>query len=308
MTVCSRCSFVLAAIGFLSGTVSAATLTITPGAIYRDTDAPCSNPNGGWPSCGSNAFVSGTVATDNTVFMNQGTFGSNIPDTGQPLDFSGAFNIWNNNNGNQWTLVNGGDLNVTLNVAAFTAFAVSNVGGIGPNTTKATGIDVTVAMNGGYTGPTLNQLFWVQGLLVNYQPGLPGNGSYNTANTFQTLDEAGFDNIGGCSNLATPGPNNNTPSNVGAGTFCGPLYPFQYAGKDLYDAPLGPYPNASFRAEALLATATIVTDGAGAVTARNLTVYDGVSYGFDVFVTPEPATWALLFGGLAILARIRIRK
>jgi len=73
LAVYSRCSVVLAFAGLLAGAASAATLTITPAAIYADTDAPCSNPNGAWPSCGSNAFVSGTVATNNTVFMNAAT-------------------------------------------------------------------------------------------------------------------------------------------------------------------------------------------------------------------------------------------
>ena len=51
------------------------------------------------------------------------------------------------------------------------------------------------------------------------------------------------------------------------------------------------------RAIALLATVNTVSD--------TVTVYGGVSYGFDNTVTPEPATWMLLLAGAGILLYMR---
>jgi PEP-CTERM motif len=48
-----------------------------------------------------------------------------------------------------------------------------------------------------------------------------------------------------------------------------------------------------------------VTDGIGKITERNLTVYNGVNWGFDLSVAPEPGTFLLVFPALGLLAVLR---
>jgi hypothetical protein len=148
----------------------------------------------------------------------------------------------------------------------------------------------------------------LQGLIISYRPpnGATTNPPFNTMDTFSFNQFAG-----GCD--AVPGPpnanNNTTPSNVGASVngYCDPLYPVQFADKHFVDTPKGGYALDSFRGVALLSTITTKTNGAGAVTERDVTVYGGVSYGFDVFVTPEPSTYALFLGGMLLAPIVKRR-
>jgi hypothetical protein len=83
---------------------------------------------------------------------------------------------------------------------------------------------------------------------------------------------------------------------------CPPLYPPQYADRRFFDQPTAgwPRPNALFEARAFLSQADYE--------ARQLTIYDGVNYGFalDAEPIPEPATVLLTLGGLlGIRARRR---
>jgi len=75
-----------------------------------------------------------------------------------------------------------------------------------------------------------------------------------------------------------------------------PLYPFQYADRSFYDKPLGPWPNSSFDARAFLSKANF--------TARTLTIYEGVNYGFILSV-PEPSTLLLFILGVTGLVMSR---
>ena len=88
------------------------------------------------------------------------------------------------------------------------------------------------------------------------------------------------------------------------GRYCDPIYFYQFDNKRLVDAPTGSWPDASFRAIALLATVSETTNADGKVTAAVLTVYDGVSYGFDLSATavPEPSSLVLvLIAGLPLV-------
>jgi hypothetical protein len=106
----------------------------------------------------------------------------------------------------------------------------------------------------------------------------------------------------------TPGNNNTTPAPIGptpAGTaYCDPIYPFQSAGASFFDGPQAYWPDESFRAIALLSTVTFVTNASGAITERDLKVYNGVNWGFDL-ATPEPGTILLMIPALALLAVLR---
>ena len=58
----------------------------------------------------------------------------------------------------------------------------------------------------------------------------------------------------------------------------------------------------------MLSTVTFDTDANGNITDRVLTAYEGISYGFNLSVVPEPATLLLLLGpgaGTLMLRRKR---
>jgi hypothetical protein len=109
---------------------------------------------------------------------------------------------------------------------------------------------------------------------------------------------------------APPANSNNQTVNIPGinpilGRYCDPIYFYQFDNKRLVDSPTGAWPDASFRAIALLATVSETTDAGGKVTAAVLTVYDGVSYGFDLSATaaaPEPSSFVLvIIAGLPVL-------
>lgn len=84
---------------------------------------------------------------------------------------------------------------------------------------------------------------------------------------------------------------------------CPPLYPFQYADRFFYDKPRGPWPDSFFDAVAFLSKADYAK--------RELTIYEGVSYGFALSATlavPEPQSWVLLLAGLALIAFIKRQR
>ncbi len=257
--------------------------------------ANCNNPLYGqaYVGCTTRAFSSDDVATSNQNFMDLSSFGAGTGGLGEE-SFATAFA---NTLGAGWSLTQGPTAlaGITLTVTSFGAGSYSNVGGIG-----STNPNITVTVGGTLNNPgdpALGQLAWIQGLEIDYQPGLPGNSSYNTGTDYNVLDDATFNNLtAGCT--AVPASlNATTPSNVPAspqnGKYCDPIYPFQYTSRMFYDAPLAPWPNGSFRGIAMLATIDTVS--------KTVNVYGGVTYGFDNPVAPEPGTWMLLLtriGGL----------
>ena len=254
--------------------------------------ANCNNPLYGraYTQCATKAFISDSVATANDFFLDLSTFGGGGQSLGEE-SFASAFA-----NGTGYTLAS--DTNklagITLTVADFGAGSYATVGGIGG---QPPDIRVNVTGNLGAGDPTANELVWIQGLEIDYQPGLAGNNSYNTGTDFNTLDDATFNHFtAGCTAIPAS-PDKATPSTVPAsprgGNYCDPIYPFQNQNLSFFDAPLGPWPNGSFRGIALLATINTVSN--------TITTYGGVSYGFDNSVAPEPGTCLLLVSGVAFV-------
>jgi hypothetical protein len=232
--------------------------------------------------------------------------------------FTDAFNNWNAANGNQWQLVNGGYLPVSLGLSAFTISAGTFGGGINPI------ILSIVGYTPGAGDPSLSQLVWTQALVSNYTATSGGTlatpvvtldtyslsqGSAGSGGAFQTACEA----IPG----QTPGPNNSTPSTIGATAsgqaYCDPIYPFLYGtstnvGPDPFgDGPQGAWPDDAFRGIALLSTVTFDTNSSGAIIDRVLTVYEGIDYGFTL-AAPEPGTLLLLAPAAGVVMLYRRRR
>ena len=240
-----------------------------------------------YQNCVTKGFVSDAVASNTDYFMNLDTFGGGGQGRGEE-SFTSAFT---SSLGSGWTL-NQGDMSVmagiTMTVTQFSTGSYSAIGGIGQGSAH----DITVQLSGtsSISNSLLNELVWIQGLEVNYKPGSTA-ANFSTATNYNTLDDATFNSFTGCSNIPAGSPAT-VPQNVSNG-YCDPIYPFQYSNRQFYDAPMGPWPNGSFRGIALLATIDTVN--------HSVTTYGGVSYGFDNSVAPEPGTWVLLLAGMAAI-------
>jgi hypothetical protein len=306
-------AIICVALGFALFSAAASASTLDISGVTTPTTASIANCSAGaakFTNCVSTAFVSGTAATITSNYL-AGKFNGTAPTT---QTFQSAFNTWNaaQTSGVTWTLVNGGALNnLTLTVKPFTASATAGTGGI-------SNITVSVTPGAGYNGPSINQLVWTQGLYTNDSPTTPF-GSYidPPANTLDSYSfSKGGNGSGGAFKKAPqalpspPANSNNVTVDIGASAantaYADPIYPFQSANKSFFDGPALGWPSASFRAIALLSTVSETTDNTGKVTAATLTVYDGVSYGFDLSATaspvPEPGTPLLLAGGLLLYA------
>jgi hypothetical protein len=266
--------------------------TITPFASLTAGAANCTLRDGSHSDCSVQSYLSANPADLFTAFISPDTFFAD-PTAIEGFTFATGFSTWNSDSTTKWKLINGGTLNINLFVLLTTS--VDNSKATGGSTINI----IPTAYTPGPNDPAANQLVWTQAVLANFQPGKTTQAVRNTLDTFTTTSRAGT-----CT--ALPGPpnanNNITPSTVPSNAppstvpgYCDPIYPLQQTpAKDVNvnvfpDAPAAFFAGQSFRAVALLSTITIKTDGSGAVTERDLTVYDGVSYGFDTFA-PEPGT------------------
>jgi len=206
--------------------------------------------------------------------------GSLIAQNGDEVSslFQQAWDTWNAANGNDWTLeptvddTLGGTFDI--NPAAAGQFGGVTLGGL----------TINIALNG-VTLPVLGpdeQLVWVQGLYINYAPGP----NAPTVTPYYAMDTSTLSNL-----------------TCGGNIFCPPAYPYQYNDNSFYDQPKAFYQppgqtQAFFDANAYFAVENYDED--------TIQLYDGVSYGFQNYVSPEPGTY-LLFGtgllGLFVLAQ-----
>jgi len=199
---------------------------------------------------------------------------------GTSLYFQNAWNAWNAAQpvGSQWTLATSSFLipdALTINVSQFDAQSFH-----GANHTPNVGVGgVEVSIEWSYGGPEpVDDLYWSQGLFLNYNPG-----SYALVPGFSAMDVASFNNLV-----------------VGGNVWSEPYYPYQYVDQSYYDFAKAPYDTGFFEADAFLSKADFDT--------RTLTIYDGVHYGFYLYATPEPASWALMAMALVAATIVMTRK
>jgi hypothetical protein len=184
--------------------------------------------------------------------------------------FQEAFDAWNDANGDDWTLKFGGPLDGTLVVdpaAAVQAPLVANNCGKAAGAAVCGGLIIKVTLSG-VTLPPLgdgDQLVWTQGLFLDSQDGNGIVGPYYEMDINPDCVDTGG------------------PPNIS----CPPAYPYQSKDHHFYDHPQASYESpgsiqAFFNADAYLSVINYDTD--------TLTVYDGVSYGFQNYVTPAPSS------------------
>lgn len=268
MSLVARSTFVLLAFAAL----------LPAGLVYN----PAPTTDTGWKTCGANpAYSCRTTASFNAQTLNDLNDSQNINSM-----FVTAFNTWNATNApaSTWTLAFGGDLAGDLTVDIATALQFDGSGTPVANNPISGGLEIQIKV-GGVTLPTLgtnDQLVWAQGLFDNYL--LNGN----IVTPFYEMDVAG----------ATCNTNGTNP-------WCAPAYPYTYGDNKFYDRPRASYKlpggtQAFFDANVYLSVINYDT--------RTLTVYDGVEYGFQNYVSPEPGTWVIAGTGFAALLIVRRRR
>lgn len=240
---------------------------------------PAATTDTGWSTCANLAGLHCRT----TAYFDAMTL-SDQNDTSLSALFQSAFTAWNATGGGQgWTLNFGGDLNGTYDVTTATALQFAAAGVVANANVVSGGLEIEVSV-ANVTAPALGaneDLVWIQGLYDNYLL----DGSIVTS--FYEMDVS-TDPCGGVTGITCP-----------------PAYPFQYGDKKFYDRPRASYvagnTQAFFDANAYFAVRNTTTS--------TITVYDGISYGFQNYVSPEPGTWVLLCSGLGlILVKARRRR
>jgi hypothetical protein len=263
----------------LVGALSATTITYNP--------APTTQA--GWTNCGNYPGYSClTTAYFDTTSLDAQNQEGNIATLFQ--------DAWNAGNNGGLTLSispdarnNGvaGDFDVTI--AAAEQF-VYGVGGpvVANANVQAGGAEINIdASNVVASLPALGPgdvVVWVQGLYVNYT--VPAGTIVTPYYAMDTTVLSGL-TCGGVTNR-----------------FCPPAYPYLYNDDHFYDQPLDAYmpPGATqafFNADAYLGIMNRTND--------TLTLYDGVAYGWENFVSPEPGAWVLFGSGFVAVLLVRRR-
>jgi hypothetical protein len=245
--------------GIVAESASAAVIKIVPKAPYTASSPNCKTGAKTFKDCLSTAIISSDDATISTTFL-KGAYNGTAP-TDQT--FMSTFGIWNNaqKTGVTWTIVNGGALaDLTLTVDPFMACATATACGTPISAGGIGDITVIPTMQAGYKGPPLAQLVWAQAVYANFGPG--GGGQSNNLDVYSISKGGSLD---GCKALPAPPANSNNQTvnipgvNPILGRYCDPIYFYQFDNKRLVDSPTGVWPDASFRAIALLATVSETT-------------------------------------------------
>jgi hypothetical protein len=261
------------------GILPATTISVTA-SVVTDT---------GWNTCGANPlYVCRTTAYFNTAesTYSQGNFNNLVGN-----NFQTEFDTWNNSGGGQgWTLGDaGGAFNSLTNGFNLTVAQAQQFGGV-----TSGGLTITIQVTG--TLPALDpgyQYMWIQGLYDNYT--IP----FSIVAPFYEMDVAS----GACVTAGT-GPGGSRTNN----TMCAPAYPFQdqVGANSFYDQPKAPYVVPPTTSQAFF-DATVMF-GEINYTAKDVKLYDGMTYGFQNFVaTPEPSIWLLSLSGMLIVVHLKNR-
>lgn len=250
---------------------------VSPASVITYNPAPTTQA--GWSACGSfPGYSCLTTAYFNTTTLDGLNQEGNIDNLFQEAWNAGA------NGGLTLSIATDARNNGvggTFNITTATANQFTGVT-LGGNTIQVDASNVVAGLPALGTGDVL---VWTQGLYIDYT--LPGGG---IVTPYYVMDTSTL------SSLACGGV---------SGNFCPPAYPYQYNDDSFYDQPRDYYmpPGATqafFQADAYLAVMNS--------TKGTLELYDGISYGFTNYVSPEPGTWALLGGGLFTVLLLRRRR
>ncbi len=278
MKFCTR--FVLLAFSCVA-ILPATTITITDTNYTTDT---------GWNACGALAgLLCRTTAYFNIgeSLYSQGNYNNLVGN-----NFQTEFDAWNNSGGGQgWTLEDaGGAWNSLTNGFNLTVAEAQQFAGV-----TLGGLTITIQVTGSL--PALDpgyQYMWTQGLYDNYTTGIGGG----IVAPFYEMDVAS----GACSTTGSGAGGNRSGD-----TMCPPAYPFQDQDgvNSFYDQPKAAYvappgPQAFFDATTFFGEVNYTT--------KDMKLYDGLTYGFQNYVSPEPGAWILALTGLGLVVLAKYRR
>jgi hypothetical protein len=262
-------------------------LVVTFGTALLATPITFTTPpvtDTGWNACGANpAYSCRTIAYfDSESTYSQGNY-SNLVGS-----FQNEFSSNTSWNSAGWKLDDDGaafnSLTNGFNVTVATAQQFSGV--------TLGGLTITIQVTG--TLPKLDpgyQYAWLQGLYDNYTLN-----PFSIVTPFYEMDV----NSSGCVTAGT-GLGGSRSGDV----MCPPAYPYQdqVGNNSFYDQPKASYVVPPTTAQAFFdATAMF---GEIDYAAKDVKLYDGVTYGFQNYVSPEPASWLLCSVGVVAIAIVR---
>ena len=184
--------------------------------------------------------------------------------------FVQAWNAWiaPGEAGVGWNLLNGGTLNGIFEITQYDAGFTDCCGGV----------EIWIDYTPGAGDPAEDDVVWSQAIATNSKlPGALGPGN----------------------------PYLDIKNPVGPDDWGPPVYPYQYLGAKFYDFPCRDCPGCCddvtwWNGFAYLSEVDY--------TAKTLTVYEGVDWGFDIRCVPEPGTMVLLAVGLLGWVGVRCNK
>jgi len=239
------------------------------GANYSDYQSPCLLDNGS--HCYINSYLS-------TQPLN----------SGDPF-FAQALSNWNAGKpaAEQWSIVQGGALPGILLISEFYTFDENYSGTLKHDLLgqRVGGVEIVATYVPAASNDPLESIpwYWAQAVSANYASP-PSSHLSSPGSGFTTMDDAIF--------------SNNTSS-----SYWGlPVYPVQDG--PFYDAPHSP-DHLGYDTYFHAANFLVTLDAAE----NTLTVYQGVSYGWDIYCVPEPSPLVLLgIGAVSLFAYARRRE
>ena len=256
----------------MAGFLSAATITYNPAPTTQAGWSPCDAFPG--YGCLTTAYFNATTLDGLHQEGEIDTLFTNAWSSTNALNNTGGVTLGISTDARN----NGVDGNFNVTVATANQFGPVTLGGA--TITVTPDATLLASLNANLGGGTI---VWAQGLYIDFV--VPAGTIVQPYYAMDTTTLSGL----GCGGVT--------------GNFCPPSYPFQYVDDHFYDQPRDYYmppgtTQAFFNADAYIG----ILNAAG----TNLTVYDGLSYGFQNYVSPEPGSWVLL--GTGVLAVFVLRR